>query len=123
MPLHNEDGLFPALEAVMKESGEPMDCHQLLEFESIRKLGYTANRVSDYLGNMWRKGQLLRLPAGGDTRARWLYQWKDSKVAKPTAQAVGQQVLASRPNLTITETGDTITIELPQFTLTIKSKK
>jgi len=67
----------------------------------------TGCSVPDYLGHMWRKGQVLRLPAPKDdrTRARWMYVRKPQKPApKPTAAEAVQQAeqltvnkLLSRP--------------------------
>lgn len=75
MGLRAEDGLFGALETELKKAKEPLDCVALFEKSSIRAHEATANRVSDYLGNMWRKGLVLRLPAPRleGARSRWLY--------------------------------------------------
>lgn len=52
----NEEGLFPALEAALKASGEPMDCQALFDMPEIRKHAASANRISDYLGGPVEKG-------------------------------------------------------------------
>lgn len=123
MPFINEDGLYPALESVLKTKKEPMDCHQLFDIPKIRNLAASANRVSDYLGNMWRKGQLIRLPADGGSRARWLYKWKEDQVPRPPGRASEtRQVIANRPALTISEVGKEITIELADLIIVIKPK-
>lgn len=59
---HSEKGLFNALEKILRETGEPMDCNQLFEKSEVREYAATANRVSDYLGGLWRKGLVTRLP-------------------------------------------------------------
>lgn len=81
---------------------------------------------------MWRKGQVLRLLAPKDdrTRGRWMYVWKPQKPApKPTAAEAVQQAeqltvnkLLSRPNIEITEEGNTIVIMLPAFTITVTKR-
>lgn len=78
MPARAEDGLFGALENELKRAKEPLDCHALFERQSVREFTDSVNRVSDYLGHLWRKGKALRLPApSSDTsRARWLYVYK-----------------------------------------------
>ena len=131
MPARGEDGLFGALEAELKRAKEPLDCATLFERESIRTHAASANRVSDYLGHMWRKGLVLRLPAPKDdrTRARWMYVWKPQKATpKPTvaeAVEIAEQSpvnkLLSRPNIEITEEGDSVVITLPSFTITVKN--
>ena len=132
MPARGEDGLFGALEAELKKAKEPLDCATLFERASIRAHAASVNRVSDYLGHMWRKGLVLRLPAPKDdkTRARWMYVWKPQKpVPKPSldealeiAQESNVNKLLSRPNIEITEEGDSVVITLPAFTITVKKR-
>lgn len=121
----SEDGLYDALEEELKKSGQPMDCVQLFEFASVRKYAASSNRVSDYLGNMWRKGVLTRLPAprGTGSNARWLYAWKGRKTELPSMeQAVDfldKHMILQRPNVEISEQGKNIKIELAELTITI----
>lgn len=132
MPARGEDGLFGALEAELKKAKEPLDCAALFDKPSIRAHAASVNRVSDYLGHLWRKGKVMRLPAPRDdtTRARWMYVWKPSTPApKPSvAEAVEQaeqlsvNKLLSRPNIEITEEGDTVVITLPAFTITVTKR-
>lgn len=87
MPHQPEAGLYEALEAELKKAKEPLDCIDLFDKPSVRRHAATANRVSDYLGNLWRKGKLTRLPAPSNEgrKARWLYAWKGRpKVERPT---------------------------------------
>jgi len=125
------DGLYEALEAALKQSDEALDCNALFDMPSIRAHARTVNRVSDYLGNMWRKGDVIRVPAPPikGTRARWAYAWKGrvqarikikdiAKGAEFSAGKVG--TLLSRPSLEITEEGKNIVITTPHCTITIK---
>lgn len=126
---HNE--LFPALEAVLKEANEPLDCIKLFDVPSIRAIAPSANRVSDYLGVMFRKGLLSRVPGATTpgTKARWAYIWRnkekpDWKIPKDKEIIdFKPKSLLDRPNLFIAEDGDMINIELPNFSITIRSKK
>lgn len=132
MSARAEDGLFGALEAELKKAKEPLDCATLFERAAIREHAASVNRVSDYLGNMWRKGQVLRLPApkGEGTRARWMYVWKPKVVKKMTiedAASVAQAAapsggvrIYSRPHIEITEEGSSIVITLPELSITIR---
>lgn len=100
----------------------------------IRKHAASVNRVSDYLGNLWRKGLVVRIPAPkiDGVRSRWLYAWKGPRGPKLyAAQGVDlpvkgieytPRVLADRPSILITEEGSTITVELPNLMLVIKTK-
>lgn len=124
----SEEGLFQVLEKILKEADQPLDCVEIYNNSSdVRDLAVNPNRVSDYLGNMWRKGQLVRLPAprGEDRKTRWLYAWKGREKQKPDmTQAMGfdNQVhtLLHKPNIHIEDDGNLVTITLPGFTLTIK---
>lgn len=125
---HNE--LFPAIEAVLKEAAEPMDCIQLFDLPQIKAVAASANRVSDYLGVMFRKGLVSRV-AGGNTKskARWAYIWRHKEQPDwklPRDKEIidfKPKALMDRPDLFIAENGDFINIELPGFSITIKAKR
>lgn len=128
---NTETGLFPALEAALKEATEPLDCQALYDMPSIKEHAASVNRVSDYLGGLWRKGLVVRLhaPKIGESRSRWMYQWKGSKTrySGPIEEPGGAieytpKILADRPSVLITEEGSTITIQLPALIIVIKSK-
>lgn len=122
---HNEDGLFPALEAALKEATEPLDCQALYDMPSVRAHAASVNRVSDYLGGLWRKGKVVRLPAPktDNSRSRWMYSWKGNRGPKlHEAIEYTPRVLADRPSVLITEEGSKISIELPNLIIVISSK-
>lgn len=130
----HKDGLYGALEEALKASEEPLSCAELFELSSVRAHAATVNRVSDYLGNMWRKGDVARVANSQPTResrARWLYAWKGRVLAKPTIDEIRGAAefssgkvnsILSRPNLEITEEGKTVVITLANFTITIKQR-
>lgn len=130
----HKDGLYGALEEVLKKSKEPLSCAELFEVDAIRKHASTVNRVSDYLGNMWRAGEVARVANPAPTaqsRARFLYAWKGRVLAKPTLDEIRKSAefssgkvnsILSRPNLEITEEGKTVVITLANFTITIKQR-
>ena len=127
----NETGLFSALEAALKNATEPLDCQALYDMPTIKEHAASVNRVSDYLGGMWRKGQVVRLhaPRVGDSRSRWMYQWKGPKTSytgpdllKIEGIEYTPKVIADRPSVLITEEGSTITIQLPALVIVIKTK-
>jgi hypothetical protein len=123
---YNPDGLFPVLEAALKAASEPLDCQTLYDMPSIKKHAASVNRVSDYLGGLWRKGLVVRLPApkDGASRARWMYEWKGHKGAKVHAEAMeyAPRVLTDRPSLLITEEGNVMTLETPHLIIQIRQK-
>jgi hypothetical protein len=124
---HSEKGLYNALEKILRDKGQPMDCNQLFDMPEVREYAATANRVSDYLGGLWRKGFVTRLPTAsteGGSRARWSYQWKETTSGAP---AVGVEysprLLVDRPSVTITEEGLAIHISTPHLQITIRQTK
>lgn len=122
---HSEEGLYKALEQALRASKEPMDCTQLFDKPEIREHAASANRVSDYLGNLWRRGVVTRLPNdGAHSKARWSYQWKANPLSPKPEGAVDYvpRLLIDRPTVVITEEGKTIHIEMPNLTILIKQK-
>lgn len=129
MNARNAEGLYGALEEALRQSKDPLECATLFDMPSIREHAETVNRVSDYLGNMWRKGQVLRLPAPKleGTRARWMYMLKPRVKTKPVIDMekavefrprVG--ALLTRPHLEITEEGQAIVITMKGLSITIR---
>lgn len=131
MSQQNEEGLFQVLEKELRKSDEPLDCVMLFDKASVRRHADTVNRVSDYLGNLWRKGLVLRVPAPkGSGKARWMYVWKNKgPVERPKpdlsqAIAFDERVnnLLHKPNLTVSEDGKTVTIETPFMRIIVEQK-
>jgi hypothetical protein len=129
----HKDGLYGALEEALKNSDEALDCATLFDMPEVKKHASTVNRVSDYLGNMWRKGDVARVPAPRleGTRARWLYAWKGRVLAKPTLDEIRNTAeftsgkvnkILSRPSLEITEEGRSVVITTAILTITIKQR-
>lgn len=120
-----ETGLYQVLEKILFEAKEPLDCHQIYNMPEVRKYAASPARVSDYLGNIWRKGLVSRIPnpETGRGAPRWKYIWK-KKVA-PNQQVIeyAPKLLVHKPTVLITEEGDTIQIEMPNLTILIKQKK
>jgi hypothetical protein len=123
---NDETGLFPVLEAALKAAKEPLDANDLYDMPSIKNHAASMNRVSDYLGNLWRKGFVTRSPApkGRDSRCLWVYQWKGNKGPKIYDHALEYtpRVIADRPSVLITEEGNTITLEFPNLVIVVKGK-
>lgn len=123
---YNPDGLFPILEAALKAASEPLDCQTLYDMPEVQQHAASVNRVSDYLGGLWRKGLVVRLPAPktSNSRARWMYEWKGGKGPKLHTHALeyAPRVLADRPTCLITEEGNVITMEFPNLIISIRQK-
>ena len=123
---NNETGLFPALEAALRAASEPLDCQALFDMPSIKEHAASVTRVSDYLGGLWRKGLVVRLPAPkeGNSKSRWMYEWKGNRGAKYLDGVIeyAPRVLADRPAVLITEEGNLITLEFPNLVIQIRQK-
>lgn len=124
--LHNESGLFDALERILKEAKEPLDAGALFDMAVIKEHASSMRRVSDYLGNMWRKNLLVRTPApkGLASKCLWMYEWKGSRDPKiyDNAHIYTPRVLVDKPTVYVTEEGTTITLEFPSLTIVVKQK-
>lgn len=129
---HND--LYPLLEQILRASDKPLNCHELFDMEEVRKVAPSANRVSDYLGVMFRKGQVSRVPAeetGTPSRARWSYVWREKVTPewKKAAQVKADPIqyrpkpILDRPNLYISEDGSFLSIEMPEMSIQIQLKK
>ena len=123
---YNPNGLFPVLEAALKAASSPLDCQALYDMSEVRKHASSVNRVSDYLGGLWRKGLVLRLPAPKDSnnRSQWMYEWKGGKGPRLHTHALeyAPHILADRPTCLITEEGNVITLEFPHLIISVRQK-
>lgn len=59
---YSEEGLYRLLEKLLRAAKEPKNCNELFDVAEVREYAASPNRVSDYLGNMWRRGLLRRVP-------------------------------------------------------------
>lgn len=114
----------------------------MFDSPDVKKFADSVNRVSDYLGHMYRRGLLGREPAPKtlNSQARWGYFWKNRaevdalKAATVAHRATLEQVtsatelpaplrrILSKPNIEITDNGGTVVIDLPELMITIRSK-
>lgn len=122
---YSEEGLYRLLEQLLREAAEPKNCNELFDHPEVRKYAASPNRVSDYLGSMWRRGLLRRVPETDPGRGpRWRYSWKD-KVPPELAGAIDYvpKALIDRPNLLISEEGDRLQIDLKEIVIIIQHRK
>jgi hypothetical protein len=81
--IKSEATIYIVLERLLKAAGDsPQTCVDLFDASGeVRELVGSggANRVSDYLGHMWRRGLVSRFYAAQTTaRARYAYTWKEA---------------------------------------------
>jgi hypothetical protein len=125
----NDQGLFWALENALKVAEHPLDCHDLFAIDEVQLHATNYQRVSDYLGNMWRKNLLIRMPAPKDTkkscRTRYVYQWRGENVPNIHQHAMEYtpRVFVDKPSVLISEEGNVITLEFPNLLISIRQKQ
>ncbi len=124
-------GLFDVLEKILKDAEHPLTCVEMYDMPEVREFAQSANRVSDYLGGLWRKGLVTRSPAprGNNSAARWAYSWKPQQNLRtqPEVRSIeyikpSKPTLLSRPSIEITEDGQDIVIDLPSLQIRIRTK-
>jgi hypothetical protein len=149
--LRNAFGIYHVLERLLKESDRPLTCVELFDFPEVQKLinekGQAGvNKVSDYLGHMFRRELLKRVP-GNVGSARFAYTWKNPNVGSPTARTLSPRLtvvdhskqpqgndasrnsngapraVVDRQNLRILESAERIILETPQLRITIELTK
>ena len=127
---HND--LYPLLQQQLQMATKPMTCHELFDVPEVRAVAPSANRISDYLGVMFRRGQLSRVQAeaveGEHGRARWAYLWRAKapewkEAAKIEPKDFSPKPILNKPNIYITEDGGHITIEMPEISIQIQIQK
>ena len=81
--------IYKVLEKHLRKAGDnPQTCVDLYEHRDVQELVESANRVSDYLGHMWRRGVLQRYYAANTTqRSRYAYTWIGDRADLTAADA------------------------------------
>ncbi len=127
MSIRSAAEIYTILEELLRKTGEqPLTCVDLFEDKRVKALVETPNRVSDYLGHMWRRDLLQRWYANESTqRARYAYTWKGEEKKEPQ-KIEALHVIRSetgKPNVTITEEDKRIVLAFPHFTIIVQSKE
>lgn len=131
MAIKSELLIYKIIEKYLRGSTEPMSCIDLWEHVEVRQNAISPEKVSDYLGLMWRRDLIMRwnTPVTSTSKSRYAYTWRDEKDAdKPTP--VGTPSKAPRlvstghkkANVTVTEDGDRLILDFDKFTMTIQAK-
>lgn len=120
-------GVYAVLERLLRATkDEPLTCVDLFDNPEVKQFASSANRVSDYIGHMHRRGLLQRwtAPPQLNNKARYAYTWLDNREpAKPVLRVVKERERDKpKQNINVTELDDQVVIELADFTVTIKRK-
>lgn len=143
MRIRDAFGIYNVLETQLKRTDRPLTCVDLFDHPDVKKFADSVNRVSDYLGHMYRRGLLSREPALKtlNSQAKWGYFWKNRSevdafkaaivASKATPEPIASALelpaplrkILSKPNIEITDNGGTVVIDLPELMITIRAKQ
>lgn len=126
MVIKSEFGIYRVIERLLKEAKTPLTCNDLFDDPDIKRFAPDANKVSDYLGHMWRRGLIDRYhaPKTSTSFARYAYGWKErpsEAELKPVESAPRPRGV--KPQLNITEDGNTLILEFGELTITVRSNR
>lgn len=127
MAIKSEHPIYKVLEHLLRESDTPLTSVQLWDAPEVREHAKSAEKVSDHLGLMWRRGLVQRWTAPKDSlaRARYAYTWIDQPEANVPKRVEALHVVTSphkRANVTITEEKDRVVLDFEKFTLIVQAK-
>lgn len=131
MSFRNAFGIYHVLKQHLENATDPQTCVDLFDHQDVKQFAEDANRVSDYLGHMFRRGLLTRTaaPRTDSSAARYAYLWKNAKAEAPKQRNVQprleivQEGRRTKNEVQITEHPDgSISVELSAVTITIKPK-
>lgn len=130
MAIKSEAFIYKILERRIKEAEQPVSCTDLWENLDVRENARSAEKVSDYLGLMWRRGMLQRwsTPLTSTSKSRYAYSWSvdDGRTAavNPAMGAAPRLVNTSRrkSSVTIIEEENRVILDFDHFTMIIQAK-
>jgi len=127
---HND--LLPLLKQKLQTADKPLTSYDLYAMEDVKAIAPSANRVSDYLGVMYRRGELSRVNVSGISnikRVRWAYVWRERELpdwvrqAKREPKPFRPKPVLEKPNIFISEDGSHLHIEMPEISIKIEISK
>lgn len=127
MAIKSDAEIYRIIEAHIKASSEPLTCVALWEHNDVREHARSPEKVSDFLGLMWRRNLLQRwsAPKTSTDRSRYAYSWvEDTEANKPKKVDVMSLVDTrhKKSNVTVTEDGNRIILDFDKFTLIVQAK-
>lgn len=123
MAIKSDAEIYKVLEQHLRAAKEPQTCVALWEHTDVREHAKSADKVSDFLGLMWRRSLIQRwsTPKNSMDRSRFAYTWIDDPTYdKP--QLVAGTVPKGRMDVNVAELEDTVVLKFDKFTITITPK-
>lgn len=119
--------IYSLLEAHLRAAKKPLTCVDMLEFEDVKEFTEDANRISNYLGHMWRKKLLRRHTAlpSDLSMARFAYSWDPESHSPVPVKGPAEVVLTGKDeelDVTVSRHGNVIVIEGANFKLDLLIK-
>lgn len=130
MVIKSDAPIYKIIEQHLKDSKEPLSSTDLWAFDDVRANARSPEKVSDYLGLMWRRGMLQRwhTPKTSLSRSLYAYSWAEHETQQHHEPVVALKPLSAVPqtykksNVVITEEENRIVLDFDKFTLTIQAK-
>lgn len=121
MAIKSDAAIYKIIEEHIKSSTEPLTCTTLWDFDDVKQHSRSAEKVSDFLGLMWRRGLLQRWSVSNTNtdRARYAYTWNETEETEP---APVENATARRPTVRITEHENGVSLDFDKFTIFIQPK-
>jgi hypothetical protein len=99
----------------------------LWDTQDVRDNARSAEKVSDFLGHMWRRGLIQRWAVSKNSldRARYAYSWIEETEAEKPRKIEHLKIANTRlikSNVTITEEHNRIVLDFELFTLIVQAK-
>jgi len=133
----SDTGLYEVIEKHLKNAERPLTCVDLFDKQDVKHRAEDVNVVSNALGHLWRRDFIKRqaAPRSPHDQSKWAYYWPSDEhpgfaktprpriieAERPLAKTLPQTLL-SKPNMTISDDGKNIRIDLPNFTIDIRAK-
>lgn len=128
MAIKSEALIYKLIEQHIKSASSPVSCTDLWDHPDIRANAKSPEKVSDYLGLMWRREVLQRwhTPITSVSKSRYAYSWREQEDEnKYTVEPPAPKLVQSnykKAKVTITEDDIRIILDFENFTMTIQSK-
>jgi hypothetical protein len=121
--IKSEFGIYSVLEKHLRKTADPLTCVDLFQKADVQKFAANANKVSDYLGHMWRRGLLDRFyaPRTSTSMARYAYAWKEEPAEAAPQKVATVASPTTKSKLEVLEKDGVIELRLGKLIITIRS--
>lgn len=125
MNIKSDFGIYRTLEELLRKAKAPVTCVDLFDNPEVKQYAPNANKVSDYLGHMWRRGLLQRYtaPQTSTSLARYAYLWRQEDSSQKRGQVIPIPMPSHvRHRMDIREVDGELVVEFAEFSLHIRPR-